>query len=170
VNPALVHYYFGTKEELHGAILEQVATELRERIETLVSVNGPVPDRLRDLVRTWVRAVADDPYLPRMIVQEVLMPEGDRLERFAARFAAPLAERVLGVVEVGVRTGELRPLRLSFVPPSIAGLVVFFFLAGPLVRKVFGVDPTAPEIVEAWADHAADLLLYGVVAPEQGNR
>jgi AcrR family transcriptional regulator len=165
VNPALVTYYFGTKHGLHTAILERAAAELRERVALVAAEKGPATERLRALVRTWVRLLSEDPYLPRIMVEEVIARDGKRLERFAARFSAPLAERVLGVVAEGIRAGELRPVEPRFVLPTLGGLAVFFFLAAPLVRRVLGIDPTERRTAEAWADHAAELLLHGLAAP-----
>jgi AcrR family transcriptional regulator len=165
VNPALVTYYFGTKHGLHTAILERAATELRERVALVAAEKGPATERLRALVRAWVRLLSEDPYLPRIMVEEVIAGDGKRLERFAARFSAPLAERVLGVVAEGIRAGELRPVDPRFVLPTLGGLAVFFFLAAPLIRRVVGIDPTEPRTADAWAAHAAELLLHGLAAP-----
>jgi AcrR family transcriptional regulator len=168
VNPALVHHYFGKKRELHAAVLDRVGTELRERIEALAVPEGSASEQLRALVRTWVQALGHDPYVPRMIVQEVLVPEGEQLETFVSRFPAPIAQRVLPVIAEWIRRGELRPVQLPFLLPSIVGLVVFIFLAAPVVRRLFGLDPTQPEVIEAWAEHAADPLLHGILArPEE---
>jgi AcrR family transcriptional regulator len=162
VNPALVGYYFGSKKGLHAAILERVVETLGERISGVLGGEGSPAERLQELVRSWVRIVAHDPYLPRMVVEEVLAPEGELLERFASRFAAPLAREVLGVVAEGVESGELRASHLPFVLPSIVGLSVFFFLAAPMLRRVLGIDPSDPAVAEAWGEHAADLLLHGL--------
>jgi AcrR family transcriptional regulator len=170
VNPALVHHYFGTKRELHVAVLERVGAELRERIEALALLDGPASDRLRDMVRTWVQAVGHDPCVPRMIMQEVLVPEGEQLEAFVSRFSGPLAERVAPMIAGWIRSGDLRPVQLPFLLPSIVGLVVFIFLAAPVVRRLFGIDPTQPETIEAWGEHAADLLLHGILAPGKEGR
>ena len=35
VNPAMVHYYFGSKRGLHTALIERIAAELRGRVEAL---------------------------------------------------------------------------------------------------------------------------------------
>lgn len=164
VNPSLVHYYFGSKRGLHTALIERVVSELQARLDATAAVEGPASERLRSLVREWVRAVGHDPYLPRMIVQEILIPEGETLDAFATRFAAPIAQRVLGIVSEGIRKGELRPFELPFVVPSIAGLSVFVFLAAPVMRRVLGIDPTTPEFVEAWAEHASELLVRGLAA------
>jgi AcrR family transcriptional regulator len=169
VNPALVHHYFGTKRGLHAALLDRVTRELRDQIETSASAEGPPADRLRELMKTWVRAVGHDPYVPRLIIEEVLVPEGERLESFVEQFAAPLAERLLKVVAEGTRAGELRPVPIPFVLPSLAGLSFFVFVAAPLLRRIFGIEPTDPAVVEAWAEYVSDLLLFGIGSQKEGE-
>jgi AcrR family transcriptional regulator len=162
VNPALIHHYFGTKRGLHAALLDRVTRELREQIETSASAEGPPAERLRELMKTWVRAIGQDPYVPRLIIEEVLVPEGERLESFVERFAAPLAERLVKLVAEGTEAGELRPVEIPFVLPSVAGLSFFIFVAAPLLRRIFGIEPTEPAVIEAWAEHVSDLLLFGI--------
>jgi AcrR family transcriptional regulator len=169
VNPALVHHYFGTKQGLHAALLDRVTRELREKIETSAAAEGPPAERLRELLKTWVRAVGHDPYVPRLIIEEVLVPEGERLESFVERFAAPLAERLLKIVAEGVQTGELRPVPIPFVLPSVAGLSFFIFVGAPLLRRIFGIEPTEPEVIEAWAEYVSGLLLSGIGAQGEGK-
>ncbi len=164
VNPAMVHYYFGSKRGLHTALIERIVAELRARVEALASVEGSPKERLRSLVRMWVELIGHDPYLPRMIVQEVLIPEGESLESLAANFVAPMAGSILGVLSEGVETGELRAIEPPLIVPSIAGLVVFVFLAAPMLRRVFGLDVASPEFVQLWAEHASDLLVRGLAA------
>ncbi len=164
VNPAMVHYYFGSKRGLHTALIERIAAELRGRVEALASVEGSPKERLRSLVRMWVELIGHDPYLPRMIVQEILIPEGEELDSLAANFVGPIAGRILGVLSEGVDAGELRPIEPPLIVPSIAGLVVFVFLAAPMLRRVFGLDVASPEFVQLWAEHASDLLVRGLAA------
>ena len=46
VNKALLHYYFGTKEALYGAVLEEVFTGLAERFRPVLGGPGSPGERL----------------------------------------------------------------------------------------------------------------------------
>jgi hypothetical protein len=46
---------------------------------------------------------------------------------------------------------------------SAVGATVLFFLAVPIVRRLFDVSEITPELAQSFADSTADLLLHGVI-------
>jgi len=162
VQSALVHYYFGNKDGLLRAVVEEVAAGLRERIAHIAAIDGTPEERLRAFVSAFVSAMAADPYAPRLIVEQVLFAKGDVLERFASQFARPNLEVMLSVLEDGRETGSLRPVDPRFFMPATIGSTLFYFLAAPLVARLFGLDSVAPERTEEFADSVAELLLHGI--------
>jgi hypothetical protein len=37
-------------------------------------------------------------------------------------------------------------------------------VGAPLLRRIFGIEPTEPKVIEAWAEYVSDLLLCGIGA------
>lgn len=165
VQPALVHYYFGSKDELLRAVVAEVASEMLERAQQAVSVEGPVEERLRNLIRGMVDALTADPYAPRLIMEQVLFAEDDVIDFFADHYARPNMERIRSLLEEGQRDGELREVEPMFLIPSMMGANIFFFLMAPIIRRLFGMDRITPEVAAAFAEHTAELLLRGIAAP-----
>lgn len=127
VDPALVHHYFGSKDDLFVASLE-FPVDPREVIGAAVA--GPPEEAGPKLIRAFL-SVWDDPTLqPALLalVRRVLEPGGDRLIR----------EGFLPVVlvPVGERLGLDRPaLRMPLVATQVIGLI--------LARYVVRVEPLA---------------------------
>ncbi len=164
VGPALVNYYFGGKSELFAAIIEQVAREAGERLEQAVHRSGPVEERIRSFVRELVGAMAADPYLPRLLVEQVLFADDEVIDRFARELAAPNLATIRGLLTEGMASGELREVDPTFIVPSLLGACIYFFLAAPLIRRLFGLKKLTPELADAFAESTANLILNGLLA------
>lgn len=136
VDPALVHHYFGSKQELVLAALELPA-DPRERLAGVVAAGADAAGEgmVRTLLGVW-----DDPDLgSRMLaaVRGMLEPGGEAL------FVRGFVPAVL--LPVGEALGLDRPeLRMSLVASQLVGLV--------MSRYVLGLEPLAslpPEAVVA---------------------
>ena len=127
VDAALVHHYFGSKDDLFVAAL---ALPVDPRAVIGAAVSGPVEDAGEKLLRAFL-GVWDDPgFQPALLatVRRILEPGGDRLIR----------EGFLPVVliPVGEQLGLDRPqLRMPVVASQVIGLI--------LARYVVRVEPIA---------------------------
>jgi AcrR family transcriptional regulator len=127
VDAALVHHYFGSKEDLFVAAL---ALPVDPRAVIGAAVAGPAEEAAEKLVRTFL-SVWDDPgFQPALLatVRRILEPGGDKLIR----------EGFLPVVliPVGEQLGIDRPeLRMPLVASQVIGLI--------LARYVVRVEPIA---------------------------
>ncbi|NYI99499.1 AcrR family transcriptional regulator [Nocardioides thalensis] len=127
VDAALVHHYFGSKDDLFVAALA-LPVDPRELLTT--ATLGPAEQAAEPLLRTFL-SVWDDPGLqPGLLatVRRVLEPGGDKLIR----------EGFLPVVIIpmGERLGVDRPdLRMPLVASQVIGLI--------LARYVLRIEPIA---------------------------
>jgi AcrR family transcriptional regulator len=127
VDAALVHHYFGSKDDLFVAAL---ALPVDPRAVIGAAVAGPAEEAAEKLIRTFL-SVWDDPgFQPALLatVRRILEPGGDKLIR----------EGFLPVVliPVGERLGIDRPeLRMPLVATQVIGLI--------LARYVIRVEPIA---------------------------
>jgi AcrR family transcriptional regulator len=79
-NPAMIHYYFGSKEALLHAALEQLLEPLAEAV---AAMQRKQEAPLQDLVSLILGAFARKPSLPVLLAREVLLPGGARSRRSA---------------------------------------------------------------------------------------
>ena len=140
VDPALVHHYFGTKDELFLAALELPVDPRKVLLPAIAAggIDGAAERMLRAFLSVW-----DDPEIRvrlTAVFRGVLDAEGERL----------LRDGFLPVVlePVGVALGIDRPeLRMPLVASQIVGLIV--------LRYIIRVEPLASlsgdHVVEIYA-------------------
>src|SRR6185437_10310794 len=120
-----------------------VETLLAERIAPFVAVSvapllAPLPSpraTLRRFLETHMRNIAANPWMPRLMVREVLSEGGALRERMQAQFAAIVSPKTLFLIISAQRRGEIRPdLNPVLVGVSLISLAVFPFAAAPMWR------------------------------------
>ena len=51
-----------------------------------------------------------------------------------------------------------------FFVPSALGMSLFFFIAAPIVKRIFDLDEYTPELRAEFARATSELLLHGIEA------
>ena len=69
--PAMVQYYFGSKQGLYAAMLQDAVAPLLQRVEAmLMAPSAEVPD-LPALLEAYMRTVAAHPWVPGLLLRDV---------------------------------------------------------------------------------------------------
>lgn len=168
VNPAMIRYYFRDKAGLYETMIRDTIGPALQELSDLSEDAAGERDPLRTFVRRYMGILGQNPWLPRLIVSEVLMPGGrlrDMFVREIAGRAASLLPRILAQQQSAGRVcPRLDPVATTL---SIASFCVFPFLAAPVLGPVLelpGNDQRLQEVIE----HTADLLFNGISPSKQG--
>lgn len=165
VNPAMIHYYFDGKEGLYRAMLESAIAPIVSRLQAMLG--EPRSADVDGLVRTYMQVLAANPWIPGLIVREVLTPDGSFRQAFVRDFAgrfAPMLRNIIGrEIERGRLRGDLDP---SLTVVSILGLALFPFISLPVTTRVLGIDASEAGI-EKLITHTVRVLLHGIARGEQ---
>lgn len=139
VSSAMIAYYFGDRNGLYDAMFGRAFDRIREQVEALMAdperVDG---DRLEDLVRLQVEAIAADPWLPQLIVREVLLP-GDSTSRdlfVKSVGSGPLRLLIRWLEE----EQERRVLRSDFDPRMMAMTIISLSAFPYLMLPIVGAE------------------------------
>lgn len=161
VTPALLHYYFGDRERLLDALME-------ERIVPLVA---PLQDDLRKLadapraqieafVHDLLRMLAGHPWLPPLWLREVIGEGGLLRDRLMHRVARPVAATVRdGIARAQARGAINRDLDPRLLMVSLIGLTMFPLAARPIWSRLFDAEDIGPA---EFARHTLALLERGL--------
>lgn len=137
VNPALVHYYFGSKRALLRAVMARALEPMAQALATMQSEDTPKPGDIAGLLFGMARR---HPAIPRLIVREVMLSGGDIKDEFIEHFAPRLGGALPGLLRRQQQSGRMR----ADLDPGIATLMllalsVFPFIARPLAEPVLGI-------------------------------
>jgi TetR/AcrR family transcriptional regulator len=161
VTPALVNYYFGSKEQLLDAfIAERVAPVVGVLRESLLAA-GPEPRAVLAAFVGGIHEVVERfPWWPSLWVREVLSEKGalrDVLHNIIAPQVTQLLARTLGDAQKrGAISADLDP-RLLVV--SLVGLTMFPLAAEHIWRRIFPAGDLDRSVLQR---HTLALLDHGL--------
>jgi TetR/AcrR family transcriptional regulator len=161
VTPALVHYYFGSKEQLLDAFIsERIAPVVEVLRESLLAAGDDPRALLAAFVRGIHDVVARYPWWPALWVREVLSDSGALRETLhsviAPQVTQLLARTLVSAQKRGAISADLDP-RLLVV--SLIGLTMFPLAAEPIWRKVFPAGDLDRSVL---LSHTLALLDHGL--------
>jgi len=161
VTPALVHYYFGSKEQLIEAFIAERMTPVAAALRESLLAAGPDP---RALMAAFVRGmhdlVARFPWWPALWVREVLNENGALRDVLLKQIAPQVAQLVAGALADAQKRGELAAdldPRLTMV--SLMGLTMMPLAAEHIWRRVFAADDIDRDVL---LRHTLALLDHGL--------
>lgn len=165
VTPAMVRYYFGGKTGLYEAAVEAAIEPLFARLAAVPDMTD-IDELITGVTAAYGEVVARDPWLPPLVMREVLLPEGRLRKTFAERFAARAAPALVAAFEAARERGEVRDdIEPGVAALSLVALAVFPHLTRPVVREVFGLDPAGVDR-ERVVEQIGRLYAGGVKRPE----
>jgi TetR/AcrR family transcriptional regulator len=160
-NKAMLYYYFGDKQRLHRAVLEQLFGQLRSSIEAARPADASPREHLLAFVNGYFDFVSSHPNYPRLVQREV-MEAGPELPWMVQQYFKPFHRRLCRVIEEGIAAGELKPVDANQTVISIIAVTIFYFAAAPVLGGVLGRNPLRPQAVAARKRAVVDLLERGL--------
>ncbi|HEX5184994.1 MAG TPA: TetR/AcrR family transcriptional regulator [Allosphingosinicella sp.] len=163
VNSQLIYYYFGDKDGLFRAVLDDAAGRVGALLKEAAQGNGSRRERLSRFVAEWVRVTLEEASAIRMLHRAVL--DGDEaLTVDVQRHSASHADEIGSLIAEGIANGDFR----SEIDPrravaSLVGMVQYLALVEPIVFASTNLKQNRKER-EAMAKHTADLFLQGLDA------
>jgi TetR/AcrR family transcriptional regulator len=163
VTPALAHYYFSDKQGLLEAVL-------RERVQPLVGkLRSEVESRNNDpaaaiacFVQRYTATAARNPWLPQLLVREVLSGGGALRGAFQSSIAQPMTSFLRTLVSRGQQSGAIRSdLAAERIVLSLMSLCLFPFIAKDSVSAALGLD-MSPAGAPALTLHTLAVLQNGL--------
>lgn len=167
----LVHYHFGSKENLWRTAVDYAFGDLAQSIAVLeaAAISLEPVDALKLLCRGFAQFTARHP-LHTLIIFNELRTGGDRFDWLIERYLRPLHARLDAVIAAAVATGRIRPVPAAHLSSIVIGAAAHFFGAAPLIARLYDIDVQDPEVIEAHATWAVEILMNGLaVVPEAAS-
>ncbi len=149
VNKALIHYHFGTKDELLEALLEGYYSKLSTALQAALGRRGGLAAQVEDLLDAYADFLAEHYSFTRIVQREVA--SGRHVER--------IVERTLPMFQLGLTWmgGALERPPKDYeaiqVLTTVYGMVVTWFTYGEVIKRLTGKDPFSPAALAARKRH-----------------
>ena len=141
-NLGAITYHFGTKRNLYEAVLQRATTPLADAVISAAGGSGTPQERVAAVVRAYFEALADDPDIPRLMMQDFVV--GKAAPVAAVTSAGPIRSilaAVAGLVAEGQAAGEFRAGDPRLMAVSMISLPVHTNLVRrPLKALGFDLD------------------------------
>src|SRR5918993_2691348 len=165
VTPALVHYYFGNKDLLFAAVIEERLMLAMAALQAGLDPGDGTPAALiRGFVTALHAVVASHPWLPVLWAREILT-EGGALRELMLTRIAPVLPQMLGARFAAAQAaGQINPrLDPRLLVVSLIGLTLFPLAAEPIWRRLFPSDDIDHARLQS---HTLALLHSGMELPD----
>ncbi|MEX2489293.1 MAG: TetR/AcrR family transcriptional regulator [Pseudomonadales bacterium] len=161
VNPAMVHYYFGNKDGLFVAVIEETLVPVLQKARELANITD-TESFIRQFLQIYMSTIAANPWLPVLLTREVILPEGRLRERFVGQVVGPLSHKLRGLIETGKHRGEFdKDIDPTLAVINLISLAAFPFLAMPILNKALKVELN-DDFVEHLIRHTSRIYLEGI--------
>ncbi|WP_074771077.1 TetR/AcrR family transcriptional regulator [Paraburkholderia fungorum] len=159
--PAMMHYYFKTRDQLLDVLIDERFAPLRTSLGMPFAENPDDPvAAITQLAEQLVRAASEHPWFPSLWVREVISDGGLLRQRMHERFGNAHQKASLQAIARWQKEGRLNAaLEPALVFVTLLGLTIL-----PLATsKLWGNDPLRRDIGgEEIARHAVALLVQGI--------
>lgn len=118
---ATLYYYFSSKEEILGFLLERVLDDLETAVAGVDHEDQPVPERLRAVVRAQLAHLGDNPALAQLLISN--LGKASKLPDLAAAIERAFHRPVRQLLALGATNGALRPVDPDLAATALYGAV-----------------------------------------------
>ena len=85
------------------------------------------------------------------------------------QYIRPISVRLVAVLQEGMESGEFRHVDAMQFAPSMAGMIVHYFVVAPVARKLFSIDPFSPEALQQRRAAVLDFIAAALFADQSAG-
>lgn len=164
-NIALVSYYFGGKEQMLLAIVNEDEAAITRPLQDLLNADFPVQEKLERHLWGMVELAARRPYFNALIHELLRRSDAATRELIVQKMIRPVVAFQKALLEQGQAEGVFRPIDPFTFYLNVVGGVDMLFAAHATVELGFGERSDDPALRERFVRETLALILNGVRAP-----
>lgn len=157
INISSLHYYFRSKDKLFERVIGEKIRSFSGLMDKLLNSEQPLHRKIREFVPAYIQFLQKHPQLPMFILSES-QRNADKLSKMLADDQA-LNRLRLQLHELET-SGTIRPMGVGNFFSNLIGMVVFPFLAKPMIQIKAELDESGfHEMLEERKTMIADMMI-----------
>ncbi len=161
VNKRLIYYYFGSKDDLFLAVLENTYADIRDAEKRLHLTDLTPVEGVRRLTEfTWNYYIDHPEFITLLnsanLHQARHLNKSERVREMNSPLIQTLGEILARGQAEGIFRGGIDPVQLYI---SIAGLAYFYLSNNHTLSAIFGRDLMLPKALNERLSHMTDVIL-----------
>lgn len=163
VTKGMIYHYFGSKEKLYEAALEQVFAPLLISLQQFAAPHIAPEEALKGIVKRILELTAQRPGVPAMIFLESIQNRGAYYEKMGF---PSIYHTLATILERGRKKGVFRSLDAWHTAINIVGTCGFYYCVAQRLQTVWPgkAKPLGPEMMQRHGEEALELIMSGVRA------
>jgi AcrR family transcriptional regulator len=169
VNKALLYYYFKDKETLYGAVLDDAFSGLKKTVFQVLDSDLPPREKILAYAGAYFDFIASNQLYPRLMQREMMRAregQSPHIEKVIKNYIQPIFLRVSEVLRQGIAEGQFRAINPAHFVQSVVAMIVFYFSSAPMMQKIVGFNPLAPERVAERRASVLDFISAALFSPK----
>jgi AcrR family transcriptional regulator len=143
VNIAMINYYFGSKEKLFVALLENKARFMRERIDAVQNDPSLTElEKINQIIDGYVNRFLSQPEFHRVLQQELLVTNRELLHQNVIALFTKNTQDVVSIIEKGIRKKIFRKVDPQLLFASIIGTINQVMLSRSMCNILLNNEPS----------------------------
>jgi AcrR family transcriptional regulator len=163
VTKGMIYHYFGSKEKLYEAALEQVFAPLLMSLQQFASEDAEPEKALEGVVRRILELSSQRPGVPAMLFFEAIQNRGAYYDKIGF---PSIYHLIATILERGRKCGVFRRLDAWHTAINIVGTCCFYYCAAQRLQPLWpgNVKPLSPPTMKVHAEEAISLVMSGIHA------
>lgn len=140
LNIALIAYYFGSKEGLFKAILEERFPVIRERLEIIKEENISNWDKLTKTIDVYVEKLFEQVLFSKIVFRELSMSQRQEQNELILHYIYPNTLIIKSFFLKGIEKKEFRKVDIELTITSIFSIIIQWINVSALTERLIDVS------------------------------
>lgn len=163
LSQSMVHYHFGSKENLWKESIRYLMRSLGVRFPLAGTDLADLDalSRLKVITRRFITMSAHDPTLSQIIVHEGTVQSAP-LKWLVDTYVRRGFSEFDAALEEAIAQGLVKPMPVADMANAIVSVCAFTFSLKPLVAEVYGLDLNDPALIDRMGDTLIEMIFKGI--------
>jgi len=137
VNPAMISYYFKTKEKMLEKLIEHKTAYLRGIFEGLMGNTSLTQmEKMEVVIESYVDRMSGSPRFSHIIHRELSLEKREKLKEGISGVLLKNFYAATSIIEAGIKNGEFNPVDAELTMVTLIGAINYMFSSEIMCRKI----------------------------------